>query len=103
MCEQAEREFLEVWPDLIILSSGGLLWIWEGRVTGVDLRTEPPMCTLVVTGRGLKPGTRFTVFRERQFVARVEVEEVQGDHALCRILFTREGDEVRTDDLATTR
>lgn len=76
----------------------------EAAVAGVDASTDPPV-VLLTAGRdqGVERGYEFTLFRGETFVAKVVVTRVMADSCGARVLFTADGQTIRSGDRAGTR
>ena len=76
------------------------------RATVIAVDARPDMTLILLSARaphGVVVGVQFTVYREDRFVAKLTVEQVSGDVAVCRVLFHAVGLQVRPGDRAVTR
>ena len=74
----------------------------DGRVPAVRRDVNLVMLS-VGTDDGVKPGFKFTVYREDRYIGKVEVEKVFSDMASARIIPDLTQDEISEGDSAATR
>lgn len=87
-----------------LMAQDGQVPVIAATVRAVEGRSAPVLIELRLVGKGgVEVGTHFTIYRGDRFIARVIVESVSGDVAVCRLLFHAEGQSVRPGDPAVTR
>lgn len=76
----------------------------DAAVVFADNSITPAVCSLTVgASDGVKAGYTFIIYRGQEFVGQVIVEIVEEDMCHCRVLFTKNGMQVKATDQARTR